>query len=192
MAFYYLVGARSLIVTVFAVAVFTKLRSATRFTHFRTTVRNLTMLSDTAAIRAAAIVLTCEATVAILLLLPFYRIGFALAAALLTLFTAVVFRAVRGGVFGECGCFGGRSALLSYPLIVRNVLLMAFAVPGALLSSASPSSPDPLRTGLALVTGFLAAWMLIRYYDVLVGMLLRRLNPARPDTSVTTAKTGER
>ncbi|WP_067456375.1 MauE/DoxX family redox-associated membrane protein [Actinomadura macra] len=189
MEFYFLLGARCLLITVFTVAVFTKRRSAARFAHFCTTVRNLTMFSERAAVRAAAFVLGCETAVAVLLLLPIHRIGFVLAAGLLSLFIAVVFRAVRGGVFAECGCFGGRSALLSYPLIVRNVLLLAFAVPGALLAPAGPPSLDPLPTGLALITGFLAAWTLIRYYDVLVGKLLRRLHPARPGTAVTTANT---
>lgn len=166
--------------TVFAVAVFTKSRGTARFTRFRGTVRNLTMFSEKAAARAAAIVLTCEAAAVVLLLLPVYRAGFALAAGLLSLFVVVVFRAVRGGVFAECGCFGGRSALLSYPLIIRNALLLTVAIPGALLAPANAPTPNALQTALALTTGALTATALIRYYDALTAMILRKLTPPRP------------
>ncbi|MEV4256345.1 MauE/DoxX family redox-associated membrane protein, partial [Spirillospora sp. NPDC049652] len=122
---------QGLVAGIFALAAFSKLRGREEFGRFVTTVRKLTMLSGRAPTLLAGAFAVVEAVTAALIAVPATaRAGLWAAAALLVLFVGVVFRAVRGGVFAECGCFGNRSAIMSYPVLLRNLLLLGFALAG--------------------------------------------------------------
>ncbi|MBE1536700.1 MauE/DoxX family redox-associated membrane protein [Actinomadura algeriensis] len=174
---YTLLTVQALLAGVFAMAAFSKLRGRADFGRFVTTVRKLTMRSGPSTTVIAAVFAVVEAVTAILIAVPATaRAGFALATGLLVLLIGVVFRAVRGRVFAECGCFGRRSALLSYPLLVRNVLLLAAAVAGVVLGRfASPVGP--LWHGAALAAGVVLASLLLHGYDLAVAAVFKRLRP---------------
>jgi uncharacterized membrane protein YphA (DoxX/SURF4 family) len=185
----FVLAARCLLAAVFAVAFFTKVRSRSRFRGFVTTTGKLTMLGEPAAARVATAVLACEAVIAVLLALPATsRLGFFLAGALLSVFIVAVYRAVRGGVFAECGCFGDRSAMLSYPILVRNVLLLTVALPGMIVGSPGPEAVEYPHSVPAVAAGLLAAIGFVRYYDLLVAKVLRRMTPRAAGTSRTAAR----
>ncbi|MFC5182595.1 MauE/DoxX family redox-associated membrane protein [Actinomadura harenae] len=175
------------VVFVFGYAGYTKLHNGEGFGNFVRTVRMLTKRDGRSVTALAAAFAATEAVAAVLTALPATAFaGFALATALLTLFIGVVLRAVRGRVFAECGCFGGHSAAMSYPLILRNVLLLGFAVPGLLLSAARvPGVSAP--AGIAAAAGLGTAFALVRYYDTVVRLVLLRLFPevraSRPEAS---------
>lgn len=182
MADYYLLAARCLLATVFAIAAVTKLGSASGFKRFSITVQKLTMLPERQAVPAAVGLVVGEALITILITLPLTpRAGFALAMVFLLLFISVVFRAVRGGVFAECRCFGDHSSAMSYPMLVRNVLLLTIAAPGVVISPGA-AALDPLGVALAVAAGFAVAIAFIRYYDNLARVVFTRLYlPARSD-----------
>ncbi|MFC6881933.1 MULTISPECIES: MauE/DoxX family redox-associated membrane protein [Actinomadura] len=170
-------AAQAALVVVFGFAFLTKMRDSGAFRMFRATVGRLLMRSGTVSTVAAAAFTGLEAMTAVFIVFPWTtRFGFACAALLLVSFMAVVVRAVRGGVFGECRCFGGRGAVLGYPLLVRNGFLLAIALCGVVLAHVRVS---PLPFVLAALTGAAAAVALIRYWDGAVEAVLDRLRRAR-------------
>ncbi|MFI0371958.1 MauE/DoxX family redox-associated membrane protein [Actinomadura sp. 1N219] len=183
---HFVVGAAYLLAAVFLIACATKLRSRSGFRLFVTTTGKLTKLSEPVARWVAAGVLVCEATIALLLALPATaRLGFFLAGALLSVFIGAVYRAVRGGVFAECGCFGDRSAMLSYPLLARNALLLLVALPGMIVG-AGPEGFGYPHSVVAAAAGVLVAIGFVHYYDDLSTKVLLRMQrraaaePSRP------------
>ncbi|WP_051467753.1 MauE/DoxX family redox-associated membrane protein [Actinomadura oligospora] len=179
--------AQGAVVLVFGYSGYTKLHDREGFGNFTQTVQMLTKWDGRAVTVLAASFAGSEASTAVLTALPPTAFaGFALATALLTLFIGVILRAVRGRVFAECGCFGGHSAAMSYPLILRNVLLLGFAVPGLLLSATRAPEVSPLA-GVAAAAGVGAAFALVKYYDTAVRLVLFRLFPearaSRPEAS---------
>ncbi|WP_158588045.1 MauE/DoxX family redox-associated membrane protein [Actinomadura logoneensis] len=173
---------QGLVAGIFALAAFSKLRGAEDFGRFAITVRKLTMLSGPAPTAIAAVFAVVEAVTAALVAVPATaRAGLWLAAALLVLFIGVVFRAVRGRVFAECGCFGDRSAVMSYPVLLRNLLFLALALAGALVGGQSGG----VLTGLAgrcatLAAGLAAASVLLRGFDRATTAVLGRLHAGTP------------
>ncbi|MFB4313076.1 MauE/DoxX family redox-associated membrane protein [Actinomadura sp. 21ATH] len=169
------VGARYLLAVVFAVAAYGKVRHARGFGNFVTTVRRLAGFAQGRARRVAGAVVAVEIVTACLLAVPpgvpGAWAGPLLAAGLLVLFTAVALRAVRAGVFTECGCFGRYGSVMGYPLIVRNVLLLAAALPAALVAPAAPGA----ALIVPAVAGGAAALLYVRYYDDAARAVLVRL-----------------
>ncbi|QFG20275.1 MauE/DoxX family redox-associated membrane protein [Actinomadura sp. WMMB 499] len=174
---YALLTVQALLAGLFAVASFSKLRGRDDFGRFVTTVRKLTMRSGPSTAVVAAVFAVVEAVTAVLIAVPATaRAGFALATGLLALLIGVVFRAVRGRVFAECGCFGRRSGLMSYPLLVRNVFLLAMALAGLVLAP-SGVPVGHLWHGVALAAGIVLASLLLRGYDLAVAAVFKRLRP---------------
>ncbi|MEW2355923.1 MauE/DoxX family redox-associated membrane protein [Spirillospora sp. NPDC029432] len=175
------IAARYLLAAVFAVAAYGKVRRARGFGNFVTTVRKLTGLAPERARRVAGAVVAAEIVTACLLAvppaLPGAPAGPLLAAGLLALFTAAALRAVRAGVFTECGCFGRYGSVMGYPLIVRNVLLLAAAPPAVLVT---PSVPWP-ALAVPAVAGSAVALVYVRFYDDAARAVLVRL-VGRPRT----------
>lgn len=190
---YLIISARCLLATVFAVAFFGKGRDASRFQGFVTSIQKLTMFSPRAAKLVALTIVTCEGITATLLALPVaVKAGFVLASALLAVFIAVVVRAVRGGALAQCRCFGEAGSVMSSAMIVRNLLLMAFAVPGIFITPATPATPaaDPVFTTIALATGFALAVFFTRSYDHIVRAVVMRLKEHETKTVVTSSRQG--
>ncbi|MEU6746916.1 MauE/DoxX family redox-associated membrane protein [Spirillospora sp. NPDC046719] len=175
-----LLACRALILTVFAAAFVGKARSASRFRGFTGSIRQLAILPERVAVPAGALVVAGEGTAVVLLALPAAaRAGFALASALLVLFIGIVVRAVRGGVFAECRCFGSKGSVMGQAMIVRNLLLLAAALPGAVAGAPVPVG-RPAGAAAAVAAGAVGAWAFTRWYDRIVAALMKRLvAPAR-------------
>ena len=172
-----LLGARFLLATVFVVAFVGKAHSAERFRGFVRSVVRLSGVSERTARPVAATVILLEGISAGLLL--FGRTswwGLLLAVGLLVVFLAVITRAVRAGVLAECRCFGGSGAAMSYPMLVRNGLLIAVALPGLLHGPDVPATAWP-GSLVAAAVGIGLALGLVRYYDRLSEVLLLRFAP---------------
>ncbi|MEV4220969.1 MauE/DoxX family redox-associated membrane protein [Nonomuraea sp. NPDC049725] len=120
---YALLSCQVLIGAVFAVAALTKLRDPAAFA---ASVAALRLVPKGVASLVAGAVAVAEASVAALMFLP--RAGFALAAALLLGFCAVIVKSRRSRV--ECRCFGAASGPLGPAHLVRNGLLLAVAALG--------------------------------------------------------------
>ncbi|MGW0480898.1 MauE/DoxX family redox-associated membrane protein [Nonomuraea sp. NPDC003214] len=147
---YALLSCQVLIGAVFAVAALTKLRDPAAFA---ASVAALRLVPTGVAPLVAGTVTVAEASVAALMFLP--RAGFALAAALLLGFCAVIVKSRRSRV--ECRCFGAASGPLGPAHLVRNGLLLAVAalgwaaVPAVSDVSAVPAvHPDATAGGLAV------------------------------------------
>ncbi|MFI6520360.1 MauE/DoxX family redox-associated membrane protein [Spirillospora sp. NPDC050679] len=167
--------AQALLACVFGYSCFVKLRGPANFARFQITVGKLTGLTGT-PLKAAVLALgLSEGATAVLLAVPSTaRAGFAASIGLLVLFCAAVVRAVRRGVFAECGCFGARESVLSYPILLRNGLLLAVSAAG--LSTAPAPVPLP-QALLAAAAGLAAGALFLRYCDTVSVAVLMKLFP---------------
>jgi hypothetical protein len=171
---YLTLAARALIATVFAAAFLGKVRGASRFGRFTETIGRLAILPERAARGAALAIVAAEGTAAVLLVVPAtVRGGFVLAIALLVVFVAVAVRAVRGGIFAECRCFGSKGAVMGHAMIARNLLLISIAALG-LAGAAVPTGHLPAAAA-ATLAGAAGALVFVRGYDRAVAALMKRL-----------------
>ncbi|HWO63035.1 MAG TPA: MauE/DoxX family redox-associated membrane protein [Umezawaea sp.] len=115
------------------------------------------------------LVVVAEMAVAVLLVLPSRTAataGFVLAAGLLAVFTAVVARVVRQDRATPCRCFGATTTPLGRQHVVRNLVLTACALTGAL----GPPAP-PLDAGAVFAAAFgVLAGLLVAMSDHLVAL----------------------
>lgn len=132
---YFALFARVLIGTVFLVSAATKLRSPTAFAAFKRSVRKMKLVPAGLVTPVAAGVVVGEASIVALLAVPAAMpalLGFAVATALLAAFTAAIVLVVRRGTDLTCQCFGASTVPLGPVHVVRNLVLLAVAVAGAL------------------------------------------------------------
>ncbi|MEV0195050.1 MauE/DoxX family redox-associated membrane protein [Nonomuraea sp. NPDC050691] len=155
--------ARVLLAVVFFAAVVGKARSRQGFAEFRDSVAAIGPRWLPAGPAAVAVV-AGEAAAVVLLAVPGTRLaGYALAAVLLIVFCAGIARAVLARQSVRCQCFGAGGGLLGPQHLVRNGLLVAVAVVGALAGGAPTSAPAML---VALVTGAFLGLLTTRWEDV--------------------------
>ncbi|MFJ6572716.1 MauE/DoxX family redox-associated membrane protein [Streptomyces sp. NPDC091292] len=149
---YLAVGARALLGLVFLVSVAGKVVGRSAYTAFVGSVRSLGVVPPVLVRPVARTVIAGEATVCVLMAVPVRgaaTAGFLIAAALLAAFTAGVASAVRRDATAPCHCFGPSTTPLGTPHVVRNAVLCAAAVAGALAVQVSTTA----RPGGALVAG---------------------------------------
>lgn len=145
---------RTVFVLVFAVAVYGKL---TGFAAFRSAVVELSGVPDRAGRWLAALVLAGEAAVIVLMVAggDLLYVAFALAAALLTVFTVAAIGALIRGRRVACSCLGERARPLSFPDLVRNIGLLgcaAVALGGMSTGQGAATGPGSLLSGLVAAT----------------------------------------
>ncbi|MEO3874366.1 MauE/DoxX family redox-associated membrane protein [Nonomuraea sp. B12E4] len=155
--------ARVLLGIVFCTAVVGKTRSRQGFAEFHDSVAAIGPRWLPAGPAAVAVV-AGEAATVVLLAVPGTRLpGYALAAVLLIVFCAGIARAVLARQSVRCQCFGATGGLLGPRHLVRNGLLVAVAVAGALAGGVPMSAPAML---VALVTGAFLGLLTTRWEDV--------------------------
>lgn len=179
---YLVAGARGLLGLVFLVSVVGKVTGRSEFTAFVGSVRTLGVVPPVLVRPVARTVIAGEAAVCVLMAVPVRggaTAGFLVAAALLTAFTAGIAAAVRRGATTPCRCFGPSSTPLGIPHIVRNAVLCAVAVAGAL---AVPVGADA-RPGGAVVAGIagLLAGAVVTQLDHLLALFRPLPISARAD-----------
>ncbi|MEU6711428.1 MauE/DoxX family redox-associated membrane protein [Nonomuraea sp. NPDC046802] len=155
--------ARVLIAVVFFAAVVGKTRSRQGFAEFRDSVAAVGPRWLPAGPAAGAVV-AGEAATVVLLAVPGTRLaGYALAALLLIVFCAGIARTIRARQSVRCQCFGAGGGVLGPQHLVRNGLLVAVAVVGALAGDVPTSAPAML---VALATGAFLGLLTTRWEDV--------------------------
>nr|WP_087887329.1 MauE/DoxX family redox-associated membrane protein [Streptomyces alboflavus] len=152
------------------------------FAAFLASVRSLRVVPPALVRPVAVTVIAGEAAVCVLLAAPARgatTAGLLVAAALLAAFTVGIAAALRRGVTAPCRCFGASSTPLGTLHLVRNTVLCALALAGALAAPTAESAPP----GGALVAGGagLVAGALVTQLDHLLALF--RPLPATPRTA---------
>ncbi|MFD9858077.1 MauE/DoxX family redox-associated membrane protein [Streptomyces alboflavus] len=152
------------------------------FAAFLASVRSLRVVPSALVRPVALTVIAGEAAVCVLLAAPARgatTAGLLVAAALLTAFTVGIAAALRRGVTAPCRCFGASSTPLGTLHLVRNAVLCALALAGALAAPTAADAPP----GSALVAGVagLVAGALVTQLDHLLALF--RPLPAPPRTA---------
>jgi hypothetical protein len=145
--------ARGVIVSVFLFSAVSKLRS---LEDFRRTFISLGVSAAPVLWALPRMVVAAEIGCVLALLAGATRAGFIAAALLLTSFTAVFALVAVRGADVRCNCFGSSPTRVGWPDVIRNLLLVAVAITGALVSSSAPglhfeaAMLPGLATGVAL------------------------------------------
>lgn len=167
------VAVQSLLVVVFGVSAFNKLRTRTALADFAATLRSLGVVGDGYATPLAAVVGASEAVIALLLLWPqTLMVGFAAAGAVMVAFTGAIIFALSRGVEAPCRCFGALSAVpLGRSHIARNLLVVAGAGLGAtatgLIDLAGPGALHGGGLAVAVVAGIVAGALIVVFDDLI-------------------------
>ncbi len=153
---------RGLIGMVFAVSVFSKVRSGSAFRAFTSWLAALPLppglVRTVGSTPGALMVAASEAAVVLLLALAWtWPAGLLLAAGVLAVYTAGTAVAARSGTRVPCRCFGEASAPIGARHVARNVVLLAIAAAGAAQTAAGLSASQPRPAGIALALGVAAA-----------------------------------
>jgi hypothetical protein len=137
---YLALACRGLAGVVFGVSAFSKLRSGAAFRDFRWWLASLPVpVARRWPALVAMVMAAAEVIIVVLLALPWTaRAGLVLAAATLAMFTAGTWLAVARGADKPCQCFGASASPLARRHVVRDALLCAAAVVGA-LSTGGPA-----------------------------------------------------
>nr|WP_236666965.1 MauE/DoxX family redox-associated membrane protein [Nonomuraea sp. K271] len=155
--------ARALLAVVFFAAVVSKTRARREFAEFRDSVAAIGPRWLPAGPAAVAVV-AVEAAAVVLLAVPGTRLaGYALVAVLLIAFCAGIGRAIFARQSVRCQCFGAGGGQLGPQHLVRNGLLIAVAVAGAIAGGLPTSAPAML---IALVAGAFLGLLTTRWEDV--------------------------
>ena len=153
------VAAQYLLAAVFAAAALAKVRDGRAFRQFVAALLLPARLSTVATVAS-------ELAVAVLLLVPATApVGFALALALLGVFSLALGRGRRLDVRVPCGCFGQTSGGL-----LRNGVLAIVAAAG--FTGSVATAPVPLSTSFVATSalGVAAAIVVVRFDDLRKGL----------------------
>ncbi|GII04328.1 MauE/DoxX family redox-associated membrane protein [Planobispora takensis] len=151
---YVLIGCRLLIGVVFAVSAAGKIRSREAYASFRAAAGELApRVPVVPAALVPPAVVAGELAAAVLLAVPGTAgAGFAIAVALLGVFTAAIAMAVRSRRRVACNCFGTSAAPVGPAQLIRNGVLLAAGLIGTVLTVAVPL---PAAEGAGAVTAAL-------------------------------------
>jgi uncharacterized membrane protein YphA (DoxX/SURF4 family) len=133
---YVLLTCRCLLALMFAVSVFSKVRSRKAVEEFVTWLASLPIAAALRHRSAAVALLGGETLVVGCLLVPAaVHAGLVLAGLMLAIFATGIYLTLRQGVRAPCKCFGTSSAALGWPHFYRNVALSLAAFAGCLIGA---------------------------------------------------------
>jgi hypothetical protein len=113
----------------------------------------------------ADVIAAAEALIVILVALPWTaRLGLALAAAVLAMFTAGTWLALARGAHLPCLCFGGSASPLGRRHVARDALLCVVAVAGA--AAARPGGTGPAGAAISLAAGLVVGGFVVFLDDL--------------------------
>ena len=147
---------------VYATAALGKARPGTAFDGFVASLPAFGLPARAAV--AASLVLAEASTVLLLCLCP--RVGFVAAAALMSSFTVGVVATVQARRQVACHCFGAAAVVLGRRHIVRNLILVALAVAGALATRGAGQPSLVGERAAAGLLGLVVGALIIRWDDV--------------------------
>jgi len=165
---YLLLACRFMMVGVFIVSLFSKVRSGRAYADFRRSVDDWQVVPRRWSAPISAGVVVGEAVVVLLLALPRTApIGFVAAVLLLTVFTTGILVVVRRRRAVTCQCFGVATTQVGAAHLVRNLLLLALCVTGAVTSAtAGGTRPTAPGTMLALSVAAVGVLIVVRLDDI--------------------------
>ncbi len=154
----------SFLVLLFVRAILHKLGG---YAEFVGNVRDYRMLPEAAVPATSAALLAAEVLAAVGLLLPPTRAGAALlAAALLLMYaSAIALNLARGRNTIDCGCGGGGQGISSWH-VLRNVVLVLFAVPVVAYQGRPLFGVGPFIVAMGCVA---VLWLTFLVFDQLLG-----------------------
>ncbi|MCP3799840.1 hypothetical protein NLX83_11295 [Allokutzneria sp. A3M-2-11 16] len=127
---YLVLACRGVLIGVFLVSLFGKLRTRTAYRAFVASTATLLPTTVTRARQLAPLTIAAEFTVTCTLATdPFARFGLVMAAALLLCFTMTLFHALLRGNTTPCRCFGSLKPI-GPGHVLRNIALIAVAMTG--------------------------------------------------------------
>ncbi|SEG95342.1 hypothetical protein SAMN05444920_10943 [Nonomuraea solani] len=162
------VAGRALLITVFALALVSKVSSRAAWSAFVRSTRSMRVVGDGLAPAAAVATAAAEAGVIVLAAVPVRWAGsaaFVLATGLLGCLTVAVVLVVRRGAQVPCRCFGATETPMGTPHVVRNLLLVATALLG-LAGSLVGGSFDPALTVVIALFGAVLGLLMARWDDL--------------------------
>lgn len=166
------VACRLMLLTVFAIALWSKISGRDAWEEFVQSIRTMAVVRDALAVPAALATVAAEGGVIVLAAVPLRWAGwaaFVLAAGLLTCLTIAVVRVIRRGAAVACRCFGASQTPMGVPHVVRNLILVAVALLG-LVGSVGPGHAD---LAMGVVVGIFGAvlGLLMARWDDLVSLV---------------------
>ncbi|WP_395842441.1 MauE/DoxX family redox-associated membrane protein [Archangium violaceum] len=159
-------GCRLMLSVVLTLAFASKVRNRSSFQDFIQTLGRFGFPKPWVGSPLAAAVVLAEAASALLLLLTSLA-GYVLALALFTGFTLGIARVLRRGERVRCRCFGASDTPMGASHLVRNGLLIAVTLAGAVGHEVGPpSSPLSVAGWGAGALGVLAGFFITRWDDL--------------------------
>ncbi|SED36361.1 Methylamine utilisation protein MauE [Streptomyces sp. 2224.1] len=187
---YAAIGIRCLIGIIFLTSAISKSVGRQAFPSFVASLRDMRLLPPQTVTAVGGCVVLAEFTSCTLLLMPHRLLpaaGLGLAALLLTVFTAAIAVTVRRGSRTPCRCFGASTTPLGPRHLIRNTVLAALAVLGALwtVGAGYPTalSRSVVPAGLGLLLGGLVTVLddlVALFHPTQHGPGAARQRPARP------------
>ena len=159
---YLAISCRCLLGSVFLVSAVTKISGRASFQAYARSVRRLGVSRPAFAAAAPAALVTCELAVAAQLASPLRAVavsGFAVALALLAVFSAAIVRSLSRDEREPCRCFGAAGARLGWRHVVRNAALAGFALLG-IPGTVTPGGDQPAGYAVAAVIGLVVGLMI--------------------------------
>ncbi len=166
---YVLLGCQIMVGTVFLASAAGKLRGRRAYSSFLAAIGGLAPgLSPSRREALAPLVIAGETAVAALLAAPVTaRAGFVAAVVLLAVFTVTIVAAVRTRRRVPCACFGASSTTVGPAHLVRNGMLLACSLTGAVLGpGAWSTASEPGGIAAAVLAGLAGSGLVILADDI--------------------------
>ena len=166
------VACRLLLATVFVISLTGKVSGRSAWIAFEDSLREMAVVAPSNVPLTAVASAAVEAVIVVCLLVPapaLGLIGFVLSAGLLAVFAYAITAVVRRKQAIACRCFGASTTPLSVRHIVRNGILVAIAILGAVATIGSAAAQLPV----AIMAGVIGAvlGMLVAAMDDLVALV---------------------
>jgi hypothetical protein len=160
-------GCRAALAFVFLVASTSKIHSLNSYREFHDSLKDLG-LSSALLIRALSIGIPAAEGITVVLLAVngTSRWGLLASVVLVGSFTTGIVVARAQGKVVRCRCFGESGGLSNAPHILRNVVLLAGAVTGALAGLLSGGRQEPAMVVFAIGLGVIAAGLFLRWDEL--------------------------
>ncbi|GAB3805075.1 MauE/DoxX family redox-associated membrane protein [Micromonospora zhanjiangensis] len=164
------ISARTLLVVVFAVAVYGKASNKRSYLAFEHSLRQMSLAPPVLVTTIAKATIAAEAVVVCLLLIPTRWCGvagFMVATGLLAAMTGVIGMNIGKKNRAPCNCFGASDAELGVQHILRNLGLAATAVLGATATLMALGAADLASGMLAAATGLVIGSLIVFLEDLI-------------------------
>ncbi|MEV5413994.1 MauE/DoxX family redox-associated membrane protein [Thermopolyspora sp. NPDC052614] len=166
---YVLLGCQIMVGTVFLASVAGKVRGRRAYSAFLAAIGGLAPgLPPSRRQALAPLMIAGESAVAALLAVPVTaRAGFVAAVVLLAVFTVAITAAIRARRRVSCACFWDSSVAVGPAQLIRNGVLLACSLTGAVLGpGAWSAAPEPGGVAAAALAGLAGAGLVILTDDI--------------------------